>query len=212
MIRSLVLAVALMSTSAGAAPLSPAEVVKLCGDAEGIAHCGRLVEAEQLKRLPGLATRDGSTLRVTLFPAGSVTFSDVDTPSGGSSYALWDNLSEINAAVLFVTKDDDASFILLQRATGRQTPLPAEPVLAPDRQRFATADYCAARCENRIAIWRVARDGVVREAEWKPAESWSDATVRWKDAGTLVVEYTAAGAADSTTVERRLSDPGWVRR
>lgn len=212
MIRGLVLAGALISTGAGAAALSPAEIVKLCGEAEGLAHCGRLVEAEQLKRLPGLASRDGTTLRVSLFPAGSVAFPDVDTMSGGTAYALWDNLSEINAAVLFVTKDDDASFILLQRATGRQTPLPAEPALAPDRQRLATADFCAARCENRVAVWRVARDGVVRETEWRPAESWSDASVRWKDAGTLVIEYTPAGATESTTLERRLSDPGWVRR
>ena len=57
-----------------AAPLTPAQVTKLCGEAEGPAHCGRLVEAEQLKRLPGLAVREGNSLRVALFPAGNVTF------------------------------------------------------------------------------------------------------------------------------------------
>jgi hypothetical protein len=165
-----------------------------------------------LKRLPGLATRDGATLRVMLYPAGSVTFTDVDTLSGGSSFALWDNISEINATVLFVTKDDEASFLLLQRATGRQTPLPAEPILAPDRQRLATADFCESRCENSVVVWRISRDCVSREVEWKPTESWSDASVRWKDAGTLVVEYTPAGASASATLERRLSDAGWIRR
>jgi hypothetical protein len=213
-IRPLVLATALAAlvSAVHAAPLSHEEVTKLCSEAEGLAHCGRLVEARQLKRLPGLANRDGATLRVQLYPAGSVTFTDVDTLSGGSSFALWDAISEINAAVLFVTKDDEAGFLLLQRATGRQTPLPAEPALAPDRQRLATADFCESRCENRLAVWRVSRDGVSREAEWKPAESWSDASVRWKNADTLIVEYTPAGASASTTLERRLTDAGWVRR
>ena len=205
-------AFAALASWAQATPLSHEEVTRLCGEAEGLAHCGRLVEAEQLKRLPNLATRDGTTLRVRLFPDGSVTFTDVDTLSGGSSFALWDDIPQINAAVLFVTRDDDASFVLLQRATGKQTPLPAEPVLSPDRQRLATADFCATRCENSLVVWRVTRDGVTREAEWKPAEAWSDATVRWKDTATLVVEFTVAGASASTTLERRLSDSGWIRR
>lgn len=195
---------------AHALPLSPAEVTKLCSEAEGLAHCGRLVEAEQLKRLPGLAVREGNTLRLTLFPAGSVTFTDVDTPSGGSSFALWDHYSGINATLLFTTKDDDASFVLLQRATGKQTSLPSEPVLAPDRQRFATADFCETRCENRLVVWRISRDGAYREAEWKPADAWADAAVRWQDPTTLVVEYTPVGASEPKTLERRLGEAGWI--
>jgi hypothetical protein len=193
-----------------ALPLSPAELTKLCGEAEGLAHCGRLVEAEQLKRLPGLAVRDGNTLRVTLFPSGNVTFTDVDTLSGGSSFALWDHYSGINATLLFTTKDDDAGFVLLQRATGKQTLLPSEPVLAPDRQRLATADFCESRCENRLVVWRIARDGVTREAEWRPVDAWSDAGVRWSDPNTLIVEYTVAGASEPKTLERKLGEAGWI--
>lgn len=193
-----------------ALPLSQAEVTKLCSEAEGLAHCGRLVEAEQLKRLPGLAVRDGSTLRVSLFPAGHVTFTDVDTRSGGSSFALWDHYSSIDATLLFTTKDDDASFVLLQRATGKQTPLPSEPALAPDRQRFATADFCQTRCENRLVVWRISRDGAVREAEWKPADAWADAAVRWQDPATLVVEYTPVGASEPKTLVRKLGEAGWI--
>jgi hypothetical protein len=195
---------------AHALPLSQAEVTKLCNEAEGLAHCGRLVEAEQLKRLPGLAVRDGNTLRISLFPAGQVTFTDVDTLAGGSSFALWDHYSGINATLLFTTKDDDASFVLLQRATGKQTPLPSEPALAPDRQRLATADFCETRCENRLVVWRISRDGAVREAEWKPADAWADAAVRWQDSTTLVVEYTPVGASESKTLERKLGEPGWT--
>ena len=69
-----------------AAPLSQSEVQKLCGEAEGLAHCGRLVESTQLKRLAGLAVREGNTLRVSLFPTGHVSFTDVETLSGGTSY------------------------------------------------------------------------------------------------------------------------------
>jgi hypothetical protein len=203
---------ALVARPAAAVPPSADEIAQLCTDAEGPAHCMRLVEAQQLKRLPGLATRDGNVLRVSLFPSGSTTFEDVDTLSGGTSYALWDYLSELNAAVLWTMRDEQAGFLLLQRVGGRRTPLPAEPVLSPDRQRFVTADFCASRCENLLAVWRVTRDGVQREAEWRPADPWSDAGARWKDAATLVVEYTPAGGGASRKLERRLDEAGWTRR
>lgn len=203
---------ALVAVPAQPVPLPADEIAKLCHDAEGPAHCMRLVEAQQLKRLPGLATREGNVLRVRMFPTGAVTFEDVDTLSGGTSYALWDYISELNAVVLWTMRDDDTGFLLLQRASGRRTPLPADPVLSPDRRRFATADFCATRCENVLAVWRASRDGVQREAEWRPAEAWSDAGVRWKDADTLVVDYTPAGATASRTLERRLGEPGWIRR
>lgn len=202
---------AVIAASPGlAAPLSQNEVTKLCSDAEGLAHCGRLVESTQLQRLPGLAVREGSTLRVSLFPTGHVSFTDVDSASGGTSFSLWDHYSSINATLLFTTRDDDASFVLLNRATGKQTPLPSEPAIAPDRQRFATADFCENRCENRLVVWRVTRDGATREAEYKPAEPWSDAAVTWKDATTLVVEYSPVGAGEPRTMERKLGDAGWM--
>jgi hypothetical protein len=211
-LRGPLFAGALLATAAYAAPLSTAEIAKLCGEAEGATHCGRLVEAEQLKRLPGLAVRDGATLRVSLFPSGAAAFTDVESAAGGTSYALWDHLSGIDATVVFATRDDDASFVLLQRSSGRQTTLPAQPVLSPDRQRLATADFCETRCENRLVVWRVGRDGVARELEWRPQEAWSDAGVQWKDAGTLVVDYTPSGGSDAKTLERRLTDAGWMRR
>jgi hypothetical protein len=200
------------AAAAHAVPPTRADIARLCGEAEGPQHCGRLIEAEQLKRLPGLAMRDGTRLRLSLFPSGATEFADVDTPSGGASYALWDYVSEINAAVLWATKDDDTAFVLVQRATGRQTTLPAEPVLSPDRQRIATADFCPTRCENRLAVWRVSREGVRRELEWSAPEAWSDASVRWKDADTVVVEYTRDGESEARTLERRLDEPGWSRR
>ena len=197
--------------AAHAAPLAQQEVATLCAQAEGPSHCGRLIEEVQLKRLPNLAVRDGANLRVSLYPAGTATFADTEALNGGRSYSLWDYLDPINAVVLYTTDGDAVTYTLLQRASGRKYELPAEPKVSPDRQRLATADFCARECVNELAVWRVSREGIRKELAWKPKDAWVDAGVAWKDAGTLVVEYTAAGAAKPGVVERRLEDAGWTR-
>jgi len=201
----------LLSVAVLAVPLEPEELTKVCAQAEDSSHCGRLVEEVQLKRLPNLAVRDGLALRVSLFPTGAVTFADTEALNGGRSYSLWDYISEINAVVLYTTDGDDVTFTLLQRATGRKAELPADPKLSPDRSRLVTADFCDKRCVNELAVWRVTRDGVRKEYSWKPREAWTDTTATWKDIDTLVVEYTPAGAAAPGRLERRLTDPGWLR-
>jgi hypothetical protein len=205
------LVLAFAGAFAGAAPLSADELAAACAGAEGSAHCARRVEDIQLKRLPNLAVRDGDTLRVSLYPNGVSTFADTESLHGGRTFALWDFLSEINAAVLFVTDEGRASFMLLQRTTGKRTSLPSEPKLSPDHARLATADFCAASCVNELAVWRVTKDGVSKELAWKPAQMWDDAGVTWKNADTIVVEYRPAGAAAWATLERRLTDPSWRR-
>ena len=55
------------------------------------------------------------------------------------------------------------------------------------------------------------RDGVYKELSWKPRAPWADAGAKWKDADTLVIEYTPAGTSQPAVVERRLSDPSWQR-
>ena len=163
----------------------------------------------QLPRLPGIAVREGATLKVSLYPSGNATLTDVDAASGVRTYALWDSLSEINAVVLYVTDGDNGRFVLLQRATGRQTELPAEPRVAPDRQRIATADFCPKRCVNELAVWRVTRDGVFKDQFWAPKDAWDDAAVSWKSPETLVIEYSPKGGPAGQKMERRLTDPGW---
>jgi hypothetical protein len=186
-------------------------VLTLCAQADGPAHCGRLIEAEQLKALPNLAVRNGDTLRVSLFPSGTLDFVDTFTLTAERSYALWDYWSPINAVVLFVTVGEDLSYAVLQRANGQVTALPAEPVLAPDRQRIAVADFCAKKCTNELTIWRVTRNGLRRELGWKPPAAWSDVTVSWKSGETLTIEYTSPGENEPRTLERRLGAPGWQR-
>jgi len=197
--------------TAAAASVTPEELAGICANAEDSPHCARLVEEVQLKRLPNLAVRDGTTLRISLYPSGTAAFADTEALNGGRSYSLWDYISEINAVVLYTTDADDVTFTVLQRATGRKTELPSEPKVSPDRARIVTADFCETRCVNELAVWRVTRDGIRKESTWKPRESWSDAVASWKSAETIAVEYTPAGAQKSSRVERRLDDPTWVR-
>jgi hypothetical protein len=164
-----------------------------------------------LKRLPNLARREGDTLIVRLYPNGEARFHDRDTLSGGTSYALFDYLNALNAVVLWTTHDDATAFLLVQRTSGRQTPLPAQPAVSPDRARLATADFCEERCENLLVVWAIDRDGIRRDLAWKPTERWSDATAQWKDAETLSIEYTREGESSSRKLDRRLGDAGWMR-
>jgi hypothetical protein len=190
---------------------TPERVLEICARVESPAHCGRLVEAEQLKTLPSLAARDGDTLKVTLFPSGVRLFVDSIASQNETSYALWDYWSPINAVVLFVTAGDELGYAILQRATGNVTTLPAEPILAPDRQRIAIADFCSKNCTNEVSVWRVSRDGIRKELGYRPKAAWSDVTVNWKDPETLAVQFTAPGAADARTQDRKLSAADWQR-
>jgi hypothetical protein len=205
------LAALLAASIAGALPLTPEELAKVCAQADDSAHCGRLVEEVQLPRLPNLAVRDKLELRVSLYPSGIATFTDVETLHGGRSYSLWDFMSEINAVVLYVTDGDDASFTLLQRTNGRRFDLPSDPKLSPDRQRLLTADFCERRCVNELAVWRVTKDGVHKELSWRPREPWADAVATWKDAQTIVIDHALPGSDKRATLTRRLADGDWVR-
>jgi hypothetical protein len=204
------IALAAVAGAALAVPPTREELAQWCGEAEDMAHCGRLIEQQQMKRLPGLAKRDGLNLRVALFPSGTATFSDDENPLHPLSYSLFDSIDAINAVLLFKTEGERTTFVLLQRSGNRSVELPSEPVLSPDRQRLATADFCVARCVNELAVWRVTREGVSKELVWRSPEDWSDATPRWKDAETIVVDYMTAADGTPRTLERKLSQGGWI--
>ena len=196
---------------AQAAPVTQARITDLCAQAEGPAHCGRLVEADQLKALPNLAVRDGGSLKVLLYPAGAREFVDVDTLHGSTTWSLWDYWSQVNVVVLFTTDTDRLGYATLQRTTGQVTAVPAEPSLSPDRQHMAVADFCATNCDNEVSVWAVARDGIRKELGWKPDAPWTDVSVQWKGDNTVVLEYTPKGEDKPRTVERRLVDAEWQR-
>ena len=60
-------------------------VAELCAQVESPAHCGRMIEAEQLKALPNLARRDGDTLTVPLFPVGHARLGRLDRDAATSA-------------------------------------------------------------------------------------------------------------------------------
>jgi len=210
-VRALALGSWLAASACLAVPLTAQELTSACTGADGLAHCGRLVEEIQLKRYPNLALREGDVLNVTLFPSGRTSFVDVNAVDGGRSYSLWDYMDTANIAVIYATKGDDATFLLLQRTNGRVFEVPAEPKLSPDHQRIATADFCPTQCRNEVALWRITPDGVRKEASWAPAETWSDASVRWKSADTIELEYTRSEGDAPRLLARRIEEPDWKR-
>lgn len=196
---------------AAAAPLSDAEIEKVCAGAEDQSHCGRLIEEVQLKRLPNLAQRKDNALSVSLYPSGYATFTDDDDPVTGRSYSLWDFLDGINAVLLYTTQGDKVSFTLLQRTTNRRVELPDEPVVSPDRSRLLIADFCELNCANEVSIWRITPLGIRKELVWSPKERWLAAVPRWKDTETIRLEYTSIGEDKQQMLERRLTDSGWFK-
>jgi len=197
--------------SVHAAPITPARITELCAQAEGPAHCGRLLEADQLKALPNLAVREGAKLKVLLYPSGAREFVDVDSLAGATTWSLWDYWSPVNVVVLFTTDLDRIGYATLQRTTGQVTALPAEPSLSPDRLHIAVADFCRANCDNEVSVWRITREGIQKQYGWKPDAEWSDVTVQWKGDNTVVVEFTPKGEDKARTLERRLTDAEWQR-
>jgi hypothetical protein len=137
-------------------PPTREELAQWCGEAEDMAHCGRLIEQQQMKRLPGLARREGVNLRIALFPTGSATFADVENPLQQLSYSLFDSIDAINAVLLFKTDGEKTTFVLLQRAGNRSVELPvrARAVARPPAPR----DRGLLRDALRQRARRVARD------------------------------------------------------
>lgn len=206
------LAMLVVPAFAIAAPISRADLVSLCADAEDQAQCGRLVEAKQIRAVSRFVERDGSELRVQLVPYGVSVFRDTDSAlGGGTTFAVWDYVPDLDTLVLFTTRGERTGFLLLQRKGGGETPLPSEPVVAPDQRHFATADVCAQGCDNQVAVWRISRDGARKDATWKPPADWTDVTVAWRGANAIALEYVSANDAQAHTVERRLDDASWVR-
>jgi len=210
-LRALLAVICCIPLVALAARLTPAEIREACANADGPAHCGRLIESLQLQRLPGLARREGNVLSIALYPSGTATFTDVDDPITGRSFSLWDTLDPINAVLLYTTANESTSFTLLLRRTNRRFTLPAEPALSPDRQRLVVADICPKHCSNEIAVWRLSAEGLRKELVWSPDKEWVDAVAYWIDADTLSVEYSLAGQPGDAKLERKLTDRAWTR-
>jgi hypothetical protein len=137
-------------------------------------------------------------------------FHDTLESRGPRSFAAWDYVEDLETAVLFTTYAGHSGFMLVQRRTGEEYPIPAEPVFSPDRRRFVTADVCPRECDNEVTVWRIDAKGVTREAIWRPPPDWSDASATWRTSGTIALEFSTLDGRVQT-IERRLADRTWQR-
>ncbi len=210
MALGVIAAIVFAATLAHAAPISHAELTSLCIEAEDAAQCGRLVEARKLHALSRIVERDGNELRVSLSPFGLTIFRDSANVRGTRSYAIWDYVEDLDTLVLFTTNGDRSGFMLVQRRGGGEYGIPAEPVFSPDRKHFVTVDVCPRECDNEIVVWRIGRESVVKEAEWRPPADWTDASATWRGDGRIAIDYSSS-TDGARTVERRLADPSWQK-
>jgi hypothetical protein len=201
----------LMPVVVQATPIPRAQLVSLCAEAEDQAQCGRLVEARQLRSLSRFVERNGDELRVQLSPFGLSVFHDSVNPTGATTYAVWDYLENLDTLVLFTTRGERTGFLLVQRRGGEEYRIPSEPVIAPDEHHFVTADFCERECDNQVAVWRIARDGIRKEATWTPPAGWSDVSVTWRGPNAIALEYTLQNESQPRTIERRLDDRSWQK-
>ena len=219
---------ALVPVSTSAAPPSMQTILRLCSDADGAQHCERLLEAEQIKQFPGVAVRDGATLRLgSRRGTTSIELRDAGEPGLGEgaefrAYAFWDYWPQRKTAIVSVTARDSDYYVVAELDRGKETRIASEPILAPDGQRFVVSDLCDTKCGNVLEIWRFDRDRLVKEKSFTPLEKWYEAEVRWRDASTLEVEYSVAtpeprfDAAGERVLVRakprqlKLSDWAWV--
>lgn len=202
------------------AALPSAEIEKLCAGADGSHECGRRIETAVTAKLPdGLAKRNGDTLTIALLPeAGatgsvprSLTFTDKEDAARGIAYTVWDYLPMLDAVVLYVNEDLSSHFFWIGRSSGKTVSLPAEPVVAPDGKRLATADFCASGCTNEIVVWKIGNDLPAKDRSWAPKESWIDAEASWSLTGALNLSYQKKGAAGFSQMTRRMNDSDWRR-
>lgn len=200
--------VAIAPAVVNAAPPSHQAILKACEEAVSAAQCERLLEAEQIKQFPAVAAREGRVLRLkTRAGAAPIELRDAGDPDDAAgaesrAHAFWDYWPQRRSVVVSVTTQASDYYLVIDLDRGTQARVPAEPLLAPDGQRFLVADLCEKQCANLIQIWRFDRDRLVRERTFKPTEKWHEADVSWRDAATLAIEYSVAAP------RRRLAEPG----
>ena len=176
-------------------------MLELCAQVEGPSHCGRLVEAEQLKVLPNLAVRDGDTLQVSLFPSGTRDFVDTIASQNERTYALWDYWSPINAVVLFTTVAGDVTVFGAAARDGRG--------LGPARGTVACARSAARGRRRLLRLALRQRDHRVARHARRPAQGSQSRAGRGMDGRDDGMEK--CGDADHSST-RRLAKKSRARR
>ena len=199
---------------AGAAPPTQLAILRACADADTPAQCEKVIEAEQIRQFPSIATREGGTLRLRSNKGPQVELRDVGTPgsderAGYRFHAFWDYWSQRTAAVVSVSAQAGDHYLIVDLNRGTQTKVSAEPLMSPDGRWFVVVDLCDTQCGNAIELWRIERDRFVRERTFRPPEKWFEAEVKWRDANAIEVEYSlpapgkSASESEATLVRQR---------
>ena len=85
--------------------------------------------------------------------------------NGERTYSLWDYLErDQRRRALHDRRRRRRRSRCCSARPASATELPTDPTLSPDRQHLVTADFCAEHCTNELAVWRVTRDGVRKDA------------------------------------------------
>lgn len=193
----------LLATGALAEPDWPLHALQrspACASIHNELLCARAIEALQLTNSRGLARRMGDTLTVQLTDRRQLTFGDSlwtrgpdgMSPVGQSTrHSFLGYFESINSVLVHLIAHEDRQLLLIDRASGDETPLEGVPVFSPSGQRFFVAtDFILHG--NHLQIWR-AQDRIM-EFDFHSYE-WRFPNAHWVGEATIAV--TSAATANS---------------
>lgn len=173
----------------------PALTAARCAPERDYLECVRPLEAEVMRRAPGV-TRDSAGLRIAIPHRAAVVLRDSSDRAGVRSHFVYAGFSEaLEAHLVDVLLDEGRLSQLVVRRTGRIINLDAIPVPSPDRKRLLTVswDTEAGYVPNRIQIFRLSGDSLVLEWEHAPT-LWGPDEPVWLDNATVQVTRRPAAA------------------
>lgn len=183
-------------------PLHALQRSPACASIHNELLCARAIEAQQLTNHRDVARRIGDTLVLELTDQRQLAFGDslwMADPDGmpaawqSTRHSFLGYFRPIDAVLIHLIAQEDRQLLLIDRASGEETPLEGVPLFSPSHERFLVATDFILH-ENYLQIWR-ARDRTV-EFDFHSYE-WRFPTANWVGEETISVTGTAtANSAD----------------
>ncbi|MBH9551910.1 hypothetical protein [Inhella gelatinilytica] len=147
----------------------------------------------------GAARRDGAHLTLSLkAPAPALTLSDrgdCSTPDACTRYRFKGLSPNGQYARVDVHGYEWGSQLWINRNTGRQTEVFADPVASPSGRYLVVANGADCCEENGVFIWEQQEDRLVPRFALRPKDYALYATVRWEDEQTVRLRRLARSTA-----------------
>ncbi len=161
-------------------PLPVVPTDGLCRAIDNTYDCAQAVEAHQLDRSGGRASRLRGVLRLRLDNGRLFTIRDDTTRFGPTEYSFLGHLPKPDYFVLHAQFVEGNAIRLVNARTGWSVFVDDLPVPSPDATRLVTASLAleAAFNPNRLAVWIVDADTIKREWALEPQE-WGPAEPQW---------------------------------